>query len=213
MRWLMDLLLASIGMKLIMAATGLCFCAFLAVHLVGNLTLYAGLSVFDSYAEHLHSLGPVLTVAELGMLLLALAHVLTGLTLFVKNLRARPARYAVNRSAGGRTPGSRTMPYTGLFLLAFVVIHLVNFHFVDKGDRTISRIVSQAFSDPLTVTLYVAAMIAAALHVSHGFWSAFQTLGLSHPQYTPAVRGAGWLFSFVLGLGFGSIPLYLLVLS
>lgn len=213
MRWITDVLFASIGMKLVMAATGLCFCGFLAVHLAGNLTLYAGPAAFDSYAEHLHSLGPVLSVAELGMLVFALAHVLTGLTLFVKNLRARPSRYAVNRSAGGRTPGSRTMPYTGLFLLVFVVIHLASFTFVDKGERTISQIVTQAFSSPLLVAFYVAAMVAAALHVSHGFWSAFQTLGLSHPKYTPAVRGAGLALSLALGLGFGSIPLYLLVFS
>jgi succinate dehydrogenase / fumarate reductase, cytochrome b subunit len=211
MRWITDILLASIGMKFVMAATGLCFCAFLAVHLAGNLTLYAGPAVFDAYAENLHALGPVLTAAEFGMLLFAVAHILTGLTLFLKNLRARPARYAVNKASGGRSPGSRTMPYTGLFLLVFVVLHLANFTFVDKGDRTISQIVSEAFSSPLVVAFYVAAMIAAALHVSHGFWSAFQTLGLAHPRYTPAVRGAGLVLSLALGLGFGSIPIFLLV--
>ncbi len=213
MIWLKDLLLSSIGKKLMMAVTGLCFCAFLAVHLVGNLTLYAGGPVFDAYAEHLHALGPVLIVAEIGMLLFALVHVLTGLTLFIQNLRARPARYAVNKAAGGRTPGSRTMPYTGLILLTFVVIHLVNFHFVDKGSRTIFQIVSQAFSNPVLVGIYVAAMIAAGLHVSHGFWSAFQTLGASHPRYSPLIKGAGLLFSLAVGLGFGSIPLYLLCLA
>jgi succinate dehydrogenase / fumarate reductase, cytochrome b subunit len=210
MRWLLDLVLSSIGKKLLMALTGLFFCSFLAVHLAGNLTLYAGARVFDSYAEHLHSLGPVLAVAEPGMLLFALVHVSTGLFLFFQNLRARPARYIMNRAAGGRTPGSRTMPYTGLVLLAFVVYHLLGFHFVDKGSRTIFEIVSHAFSNPAVAGIYVLAMIAAGLHVSHGFWSAFQTLGASHPRYTPLIRGAGLLFSLAVGLGFGSIPLYLL---
>lgn len=213
MRWLADLLLSSIGKKLLMAVTGLCFCGFLAVHLAGNLTLYAGGSMFNAYAEHLHALGPLLSVAEIGMLAFALVHVGTGLTLFVQNLRARPSRYAVNKAAGGRTPGSQTMPYTGLVLLGFVGLHLVNFHFVDKGARTIYQIVSQAFSNPVTVAIYVVAMIAAALHVSHGFWSALQTLGADHPRYTPLIRGAGLLFSLAVGLGFGSIPLYLLTLS
>jgi succinate dehydrogenase / fumarate reductase cytochrome b subunit len=210
MRWLLDLVLSSIGKKLVMALTGLFFCSFLAVHLAGNLTLFAGAHAFDSYAEHLHSLGPVLAVAEPGMLLFALVHVSTGLFLFFQNLRARPARYAMNRAAGGRTPGSRTMPYTGLILLAFVVYHLLEFHFVDKGSRTIYEIVSQAFSNPAVAGIYVLAMIAAGLHVSHGFWSAFQTLGASHPRYTPLIRATGLLFSLAVGLGFGSIPLYLL---
>jgi len=213
MLWLKDLLLSSIGKKLLMAATGLCFCGFLAVHLAGNLTLYAGGPVFNAYAEHLHALGPVLSAAEAGMLLFALVHVITGITLFLQNLRARPARYSVKKAAGGRTLGSRTMPYTGLALLAFVALHLVNFHFVDKGGRTIYQIVSQAFADPLTVGIYVAAMIAAALHVSHGFWSALQTLGAAHPKYTPLIRGAALLFSLAVGLGFGSIPLVLLSLA
>jgi len=211
MRWILDLFLSSIGKKLLMALTGLFFCTFLAVHLAGNLSVYAGRGAFNSYAEHLHALGPLLAVAEIGMLLFALVHVGTGLTLFVLNLRARPARYAVNRAGGGRTPGSRTMPYTGVLVLAFVVLHLIDFHFVDKGSRTIFQIVSEAFSSPVHAAVYVLAMAAVALHVSHGFWSAFQTLGADHPKYTPLIHGAGLLFSVALGAGFGSIPLYLLL--
>ncbi len=209
MRWLSDLFLSSIGKKLLMAVTGLCFCGFLTVHLVGNLTLYAGGAMFDAYAEHLHALGPLLVVAEFGMLFFALVHVTTGLTLFFQNLRARPNRYAVNRAAGGRSTGSRTMPYTGLILLAFVILHLLNFHFIDKGSRTIYQIVSAAFSDPAYVIGYVLAMAAVGFHVSHGFWSAFHTLGAAHPKYTPLIKGASVLFSLAVGVGFGSIPIYL----
>lgn len=212
MNWLIMVLGSSIGKKLLMAITGLCFCAFLTVHLVGNLTLYAGGEVFNSYAEHLHSLGPFVTVFELGLLALALVHVLTGLTLFYQNWKARPVRYAANKNAGGRTIGSGTMPYTGILLLAFVLIHLINFHFVDKMHRTIYEIVSHAFSSPVYVLLYVAAMIVLAVHVSHGFWSAFQTLGADHPKYMPLIRGASVLFSLLVGIGFGLIPLYLFLL-
>lgn len=213
MSWFVQVLTSSVGKKLLMALTGFCFCAFLTVHLVGNLTLYAGGEVFNAYAGHLHSLGPLVTVFELGLLALALVHVLTGLTLFYQNWRARPVRYSVNRNAGGRTIGSGTMPYTGILLLAFVVVHLINFHFVDKVHRTIYQIVFHAFSNPAYVVLYVAAMIVLAVHVSHGFWSAFQTLGADHPKYTPLIRGAGVLFSLMVGIGFGLIPLYLLFLA
>jgi len=212
MHWVVDTLKAAIGKKLMMAVTGLAFCAFLVVHLIGNLTLYGGRDLFNSYAEHLHSLGPLVTVFELGLLSLAVVHVLTGLILFYENWRARPVGYCVKKSGGGRTIGSATMPYTGILLLAFVVFHLINFHFVDKTERTIFEIVAGAFAQPWYVAIYVLAMIVAAIHVSHGFWSAFQTLGASHPKYMPLVRGVSVLFSLVVGLGFGAIPIYVYVL-
>ena len=105
------------------------------------------------------------------------------------------------------------MPYTGLFLLAFVIFHLINFHFVDKTNTTIYNIVSSAFDNPWYVFLYVIAMIVVAVHVSHGFWSAFQTLGADHPKYTPFIKGVGLLFSLFVGFGFGLIPIYLWVVA
>lgn len=211
MNWLADTLTSSIGKKLLMALTGLSFCIFLFTHLAGNLTLYGGRTAFNTYAEQLHSLGALLLVAELGLLLFALIHVVTGLTLFLQNLKARPVRYQVNKSGGGRTIGSATMPYTGLLLLLFVVFHLINFSFVDKTGTTIYDIVTQAFADPLYVLLYVVAMIVAAIHVSHGLWSAFQTIGANHPKYMPAIRILSILFALVVAFGFGFLPIYLLI--
>ena len=142
MNWLTNTLGTSVGKKLMMAITGLGFCIFLIAHLAGNLTLYAGKDAFNSYAEHLHSLGPFLTLAELGLLFFAIVHVLTGVILFYQNFKARPIRYSVNKNAGGRTIGSATMPYTGFALLLFIIFHLINFHFVDKTNTTIFQIVS-----------------------------------------------------------------------
>ncbi len=208
MKWLIETLSSSIGKKLMMALTGICFCLFLAVHLAGNLTLFGGKAMFNGYAGHLHSLGVLLVVAEWGLLLFALTHVLTGLTLFYQNLKARPNRYAVNKRAGGRTIGSATMPYTGVLLLAFVVFHLVNFHFADKSQTTIHDIVSAAFANPLYVAVYVVAMIVTAIHVSHGLWSAFQTVGANHPKYMPMIRTLSILFALVVGVGFGLLPIF-----
>lgn len=209
MTWLINTFTSSVGKKLMMALTGLSFCGFLAAHLAGNLTIYGGRDYFNGYAEHLHSLGVLLTVAEWSLLTLAVIHVVTGLTLFYQNLRARPVRYKVNKNAGGRTWGSATMPYTGALLLIFVIIHLLNFHFVDKTNTTIFEIVSTAFTHAGYVVLYVAAMLVAALHVSHGFWSAFQTIGANHPKYTPLIRSVSLLFAVVVGIGFGLLPIYL----
>ena len=213
MNWLTQTLGSSIGKKLLMAITGLSFIGFLAAHLAGNLTIYGGKDAFNSYAEHLHSLGPLLTVAELGLLTFALIHVLTGAVLFFQNWRARPTRYAVDRSSGGRTIGSRTMPYTGFLLLAFVVFHLLNFSFVDKTNTTIFELVSKSFQNPAYVMIYVAAMIVVALHVSHGFWSLFQTLGANHPKYMPAITIIGLGLSLIFGIGFGFIPVYILFIA
>ncbi len=209
MNWLVNTVTSSIGKKLLMAITGLAFCGFLTSHLAGNLFLYLGKDAFNAYAEKLHSLGGLITVAELGLLTFALIHVITGVTLFLQNWQARPSRYAVNKSGGGRTLGSRTMPYTGLFLLVFVILHLVNFHFVDKTERTIYTIVAEAFSNSGYVIFYIVAMVVAAIHVSHGLWSAFQTLGLNHPKYTPAIKGLGYVFALIVGIGFGFIPVYI----
>ena len=209
MKWLIDTFKSSIGKKLMMAVTGLGFCGFLTTHLAGNLTIYGGRESFNGYAAHLHSLGPLLVVAEWGMLLFALVHVLTGLTLFYENFKSRPVRYRVNKRAGGRTLGSATMPYTGVLLLLFVIFHLINFHFVDKTGTTIYDIVSRAFENVFYVAVYILAMVVAAVHVSHGFWSAFQTLGANHPKYMPIIRTLGMAFALAVGIGFGLLPIYI----
>lgn len=208
MNWLVNTLKSSIGKKLMMAVTGLCFCSFLILHLAGNLILYSGRDAFNSYAEKLHSLGSIITMAEFGLLFFAIIHILIGAILFYQNLRARPIRYSINKWAGGRSIGSVTMPYTGLLLLIFVIIHLLNFHFIEKNDTTIFQIVTDAFAKPGYIAMYIAAMIVVAIHVSHGFWSAFQTIGANHPKYMPVIRGLSIVFSIALGVGFGFIPIY-----
>lgn len=213
MNWITNTLGTSIGKKLFMAVTGLGFIGFLAGHLAGNLTIYGGKDAFLSYAEHLHSLGPLLVVVELGLLAFALVHVGMGLYLFYQNYKARPVRYAVKRSGGGRTIGSITMPYTGILILVFIVFHLINFHFVDKTHTNIFEIVSNAFSNPFYVVWYVAAMIVVAVHISHGFWSAFQTIGANHPKYMPVIQIVGIAFSILIGVGFGFIPIYISILA
>lgn len=209
MNWLIRTFGSSIGKKLMQAVTGLSFCGFLIIHLVGNLTLYGGTGAFDAYVMKLHSLGPLITVAELGLLLFAAIHILTGTILFFQNLKARPTRYRVNKRGGGRTIGSATMPYTGFILILFIVLHLINFHFADKTNQSLYQIMSGTFSKPGYVITYIVAMIVVAIHVSHGFWSAFQTIGANHPKYMPVIKGAGIAFSLLFGIGFGFIPIYL----
>jgi len=208
MNWLIQTIWSSIGKKLMMAVSGLCFCLFLVAHLAGNLTIYGGGDAFNAYAQRLHSLGPLLTIFNLGLIFFAIIHILTGLTLFIENLRARPDRYHMDERAGGRTWSSVTMPYTGLIILAFVISHLFNFTFIDKTNTTIFEIVSAAFANPVYIGIYVLAMVIVALHVRHGFWSAFQTIGANHPKYMRAIMVSSVLFGLLIGFGFGVLPLY-----
>jgi succinate dehydrogenase / fumarate reductase cytochrome b subunit len=194
---------------MMMAVTGLAFIGFLTAHLVGNLSIYGGREAFNAYAEKLHALGPLITAMEMGLLIFAAVHVATGILLFIQNLQARPVSYSRYKSAGGRTLSSRTMPYTGLIILGFVIFHLINFSFTDKTDRTIYQIVSSAFANPVYVIIYMAAMIVVALHVRHGLWSAFQTLGGNHPKYMPTIMILSVALGLVFAFGFGFLPIYL----
>lgn len=212
MNWFLRTFISSIGLKLLMAVTGLCFCGFLTMHLIGNLTLYGGKNLFLAYVEHLHSFGYLVNVAELGLVFFGLIHILTGLLLFFQNLRARPVKYSVKKKAGGRTIGSATAPYTGIIILIFIIIHLITFRFVDKTTINDFVILTNTFAQFGYVIFYIFAVIVVAVHVSHGLWSGFQTLGLNHPKYMPFIKAVGILFSLLIGVGFGFIPIYVSVI-
>ena len=76
--------------------------------------------------------------------------------------------------------------------------------------KTLSQLMDDVFATPLYVVFYIFSVIFAAIHVKHGLWSAFQTIGADHPKYMPLIRWASWLFSLIVGAGFGSIPLFLI---
>lgn len=209
MKWLVETIRTPIGKKLLMAATGLAFVMFLLVHLMGNLILYKGPKAFDDYAARLHSLGSLILVAEWILLILAFVHVSTGLLLFFENRNARPVRYAMKKNAGGRTIGSATMPYTGLLILGFVILHLINFRFPAVAPASVHASVASLFAAWPYVLIYTAAVIVVAIHIRHGFWSLFQTAGLNHEKYMPLILGVGIGLSLLFAVGFGLIPIYM----
>jgi len=211
MNWFSATLGSSVGKKLLMALTGLAFVGFLAAHLAGNFTIYAGKAAFNGYAEKLQALGPFLYLFRTGLIAFAMVHILTGLILFLQNRKARPVGYRTHASAGGRTLSSRTMPYTGLIILSFVIFHLFHFTFVDKTSTTIFDLVTAAFNQPVWVALYAALMAVVALHVRHGFWSAFQTIGANHPKYMPAISLLSFAAGLAVGVGFGLLPIVISV--
>ena len=213
MNWYIFLLGSSVGKKILMAVTGLCLIGFLGVHLLGNTMAFAGADAFNGYAAKLHSLQPYLTIFNIGLAALGLVHIAVATILFFENLKARPTRYKVYQNPGGRTIGSNTMPYTGVLILIFVVFHLLKFTFVDKSVTPIYQQMAATFADPLWVCLYVAAMVMVAVHISHGLWSMLQTFGLNHPRYMPLAMKLGLVATLVFGIGFGILPIYLLIIA
>jgi len=205
------LLGSSIGKKMLMAVTGLCLIGFLALHLLGNTMAFAGAEAFNEYAQKLHSLEPYFTVFNIGLLTVGLLHVIVGFLLFFENLKARPHRYLMYRNPGGMTIGSKTMPYTGILILIFVILHLFKFTFVDKSVTPIYQQMADTFARPAWVLMYVAAMVVVALHISHGFWSMFQTFGVNQSPLTPIIMKLGLLVTLAFGIGFGVLPIYLLI--
>jgi succinate dehydrogenase / fumarate reductase cytochrome b subunit len=105
------------------------------------------------------------------------------------------------------------MAYTGVLILIFVIFHLFKFTFVDKSVVPIYQQMSAAFANPLWVLFYVVAMVVVAVHISHGFWSMFQTIGINHLRYMPLIMKLGLVVTLVLGVGFGILPIYLLIIA
>jgi succinate dehydrogenase / fumarate reductase cytochrome b subunit len=208
MNWFFRTFSTSVGKKYLMAVSGLLFLLFLTTHLLGNLSVYGGPTAFVSYAEHLHALGKLLVLAEIGLIVALIIHVTTAILLFFENRRARPIKYAVDKGGGGRTLSSQTMPYTGLLILAFVGVHLATFshHFVDQSTRNIFQIALAVFSNNIFLIIYTLGVLVVAFHVQHGLWSAFQTVGANHPKYMPFIQWASVIFAIIVALGFGFLP-------
>ena len=207
--WFIETFTTSIGRKLLMALTGLGFLLFIVIHLMGNLTLFIGRDAFTAYVDALHEYGALIVVAEIGLLVLAVIHVGMGITLYLANRSARSVGYAVQKSGGGRNIGSATMPYTGLAIFLFLIIHLSNFTFADVTDQSMYDVVTATFSSVFYVILYIAAIAAVAVHIRHGFWSLFQSLGLNHDKTMPAIRRISIVLAIIVGAGFALIPIYI----
>ncbi len=210
-----------------MAATGLGLVFFTITHLAGNLQLLfpdQGAS-FNKYAKGLEDLEAILEVAELGLLGALLVHVAFAFWLRIGNTKARPIPYAAGlKSKGGPTHGnvaSRNMIWAGVILLAFLIFHILQFKYgpgIEEGystlihntsARDLYRLVVEEFQKPWVVGVYLVAMLALGMHIRHGFWSAFQSLGIAFPRWTRFLDGLAILLALVLAGGFAIIPIYL----
>jgi len=215
----MQIFTSSIGKKIVMAVSGLSMVSFACIHLLGNLTIFGGLDGgINAYAHHLHSMPwPIIVAFRAGLLSLFMLHVCFGISLAMDNSSARQA-YAV-KATRKTTFASETMIWTGLLLLAFIVFHLLHFTFqtvcpataakanLIAGMPDVKGMLYAAYKGSVVTLVYVAAMVVLFLHVSHGFQSVFQTLGLNNSKTMPVMLKAGTFVALVFLLGFASIPL------
>ena len=215
---------SSVGKKQVVAATGLMLILFIVGHLAGNMTFYFGPDTFNAYAEKLMHLRPGLYIVEGGLLVIFLIHMWFTALVVHENMRSRPIDYEVKKSSKKRSLATKLMPYTGTMILAFVIWHLIDFTFSDKhgqasvlgaGDVSFELygVVYNAFKNPIHSALYVVAMWAVAMHLSHGIQSFTQSFGIKNQENSALIDNISNYLALVVGLLFSSIPLYVLLIA
>ncbi len=207
MRMLLAVFNSSIGKKALTAFAGLLLCGFLVAHLYGNLFLFAGETAFNGYAKALEQNLLFLRLAETGLALLFLLHIVSALAARLKNRRARPTAYAVKKEKKDGF-GAKAMFGTALLILTFLAVHLRDFRFSAAPNGLYALVIGRLQYKPLAL-FYAAAMGALGWHLGHGFQAAFQSLGMNHPKATPAVKTFGLLFAAAVSGTFAAIPLWI----
>ncbi len=226
MSWLSQALSSSLGKKLLMALTGLFLIFFLTGHLLGNFLLFKGDGgqAFNEYAKFMTAT-PAILVLSIITYVGILFHVIYSIVITIHNRNSRPVTYAVSNASANSLWSSRNMGILGTLVLIFVVIHLKSFWYEMKfgnipiveynsgSMKDLYLIVTVAFTQIWYVAFYVFSMFILAFHLSHGFKSAFQTLGLSHVKYTPLIKIIGMAYAIIVPLLFASMPIYLYMKS
>ncbi|KAA3612581.1 MAG: succinate dehydrogenase [Calditrichaeota bacterium] len=216
---------SSVARKALMALTGLALIGFLIVHLLGNLILLSGnADAFNLYSNIYASMGSFLYVIEAGLVAFFLIHIVSGITVALGKMKARPVSYKKVANAGGpsrKTVSSVTMIYTGVLLLVFLVFHVVSLKYGAHYDTTIGgekmrdlyKLVVENFQQPYIVAGYVIIMTLLGFHLRHGFWSAFQSLGALQPRFSNMIYIIGVFIAIILAIGFLFVPIWIFLNS
>lgn len=217
MRWLSS----SLGKKYVMGLTGFFLVFFVLAHMLGNMSTFWGAAGLNAYAEHLRALPPVLWAFRAMMIVAVVLHLLFGLTLYLQNKAARPVDYACKKNER-TTFSARSMVWTGLLLLVFILIHLVQFTFhgllpsgavianTAEGHFNVFAMVSTSLSSGGVSVFYLASIVVLLLHILHGASSFLQSLGATNENTFCGITTGGKVAAFVIAFGFVLIPLSIL---
>lgn len=213
---------SSIGKKVLMAISGAGLCGFLVTHLLGNFLIFAGPKAYNTYAHALET-NPLLPVAEILLLGCFLVHIGLAFRLTWENWDARPVAYAyegtgLGSSKGGRNAFNWTMLPTGIWMLVFIVIHLLTFKFTAhwnradafdaQGYKDFHGLVITVFSDPKYAFFYMISMGVLALHLRHGFLSMFRSIGAYTTATIELLDTIAIFFAGAIAAGYASLPFW-----
>lgn len=203
------------GKKVVMAVTGVILFFFVLVHMVGNLQTFEGPEKLNAYSTFLHGVPEGLWVARAVLLASVILHIWAATQLALRKSQARPVQYAKKQNLSS-TYASRTMYWSGPILLAFIIFHVLQFTagIVHPGADFVAgdvyHNVIAGFQVWYVSAWYIFAMILLGLHIRHGAWSMFQSVGFNHPRHTPILKKLATFFAVVIVLGFISIPISVL---
>ena len=202
-----------------MAVTGGILVLFLVAHMVGNLKIFLGADDFNHYAHWLRTIGEpavprrtVLTVLEIVLAVSVVLHMWSAVSLGKRAAHARPVKYQSKKKSHAQGYAARTMRWGGIIIAVYIIWHLLDLTFFvvnPKGgdDTPYARMVADFDPSRWYITVwYVVAILLVGLHLNHGIWSAFQTLGLRSPRSHNALRGLAATVAVLITLGFVAVP-------
>ena len=221
-------LFASIGRKLLMSITGIFLLLFILVHLTVNLFLiFDDTGLLYNQASHFMVSNPVIRVIEPVLALGFVIHIIWSLIITWKNWIARPIKYKKQDPSESSSWTSRNMLILGSLVLVFLVIHIINFYvrirftgspLLEEGmpggsemENTYALVKMLFTGSLLYCLLYIAGAVLLGLHVTHGFWSAFQTIGFNNKHWINRLQWIARVYAILVAVGFSVIPLYFII--
>lgn len=209
----------TIGQKVLMAVTGLIWIGFLVLHMYGNTKAFAGEQVFNAYAEHLRTFGePVLGYLQFLIafriitVVALITHMYLAYALTRRAFAGRGQRYAVKKSVQADY-AALTMRWGGVAIALFLLYHLMQYTWGVRAvlpgfnrENAFANMVA-GFQNPLNVVIYMVALVALGMHLYHGFWSMFQTLGLNNRNTTRPLHYLSIALALLIAVGFAVVPL------
>jgi succinate dehydrogenase / fumarate reductase cytochrome b subunit len=207
---------STVGKKIVMAVTGAILFLFVIGHLLGNLQVFEGPAKLNAYGAFLHSIGEVLWPVRIILLLAVALHIIATVQLALRKKRARPIGYS-RKQAIASSYASRTMYWSGPIVLAFIIFHLLHLTagYVHPGaayiEGDVYHNVVSGFQVWWVSLSYVVAICLLGLHLRHGLWSMFQTVGIHQPQHTARLKKAAMVIAVLIVLGYISIPISVLL--
>jgi len=207
---------STVGKKIVMAVTGVLLFVFVIGHLLGNLQVFEGPAKLNAYGAFLHSIGEFLWPVRIVLLIAVTLHIVATVQLALRKKRARPIEYSVKKAIAS-SYASRTMYWSGPIVLAFIIFHLLHLTagYIHPGaayiEGDVYHNVVSGFQVWWVSISYIVAVSLLGLHLRHGLWSMFQTLGIHQPQYTVRFKKAAMVIALLITLGYISIPISVLL--